>query len=501
MTAAHSHHNAHSQHLAGSQKKMSRESLREINQLSTGRKVALVESLNFSKQNNFYGKNPVSSLDRGSCQRIIDTENFRPPSSISATNHNTRRPQIIINNYLIGEKNTKDSYISNSIVINDRKKKLSPVNNSVIESNMVNRKGGPMENGNMKDNKIPPHKNPLRQFFDGVGHAGWSSAQDGVQCRNELKKRGHKKNALSMLGSDTEWISKLNLIPGVSTAGGEYRAIGAHDKPNVISSSGCLLNNNDKRKDGSTPDVSYLSKSNIPNRKKKKGEYYSKREKKIELSVASVQKSTKDGPWVVGENQNLKPVQEFHNNLLSKTAAQTSGGNSDDIEIMNPFQFNSNAKNLSSITAGNRHMESTKNLPTNTRPSKRQNIAKNSRIDLYKDAKSRIKEINNNIHNSLRSHYNHSTSMHNSGGRNYAGGNGNAAAYLSNNGSGMMNCSTNVNSQSMINNSGNNLNSKVSMHNFFKQNPLEIYPDNNPNLSLDIRTTLEHQTNSTRPSH
>ena len=56
----------------------------------------------------------------------------------------------------------------------------------------------------------------------------------------------------------------------------------------------------------------------------------------------------------------------------------------------------------------------------------------------------------------------------------------------------------------MINNSTNNIqhpNSKVNIQkNFFKQNPLEIYGDNyNQNMSLDIRTTLEHQTSSTRP--
>ena len=90
-----------------------------------------------------------------------------------------------------------------------------------------------------------------------------------------------------------------------------------------------------------------------------------------------------------------------------------------------------------------------------------------------------------------------------SGDRNY---NTTGAFFGSNKGTSFNVSNTNANSMSMLNPNNNvsaNLEKKMNITKFLKQNTLEIFDnvENNQNVSLDIRTTLENQTNSTRPTH
>lgn len=250
-----------------SQKKISRDSLKDVNQTSNPhRKVTILDnnsvnlrgatSLNLkdvSKKINSLEKND-GNMNTINCTKISDYKSnnqgsVRPTTSISPNNtmyNKTRRPQIIINNYLIGEKNLKDSYISNSIVISDKNKKLSPdqstkkavnpnvnnnLNNScIMDSNQLLKSKhitmdsihDPKANCKVSSTRYiqANHKNPLRQFFDGVSNSGcqWQATNAEINTLNDgLRKKGHKKNALSMVGSDSEWIKKLNsMAPNVT---------------------------------------------------------------------------------------------------------------------------------------------------------------------------------------------------------------------------------------------------------------------------------------------
>ena len=220
-----------------SNKKVSRDSLKHSELISfpnstTDRKTALVESINF-------GKHPkhrnISCLEGiASAKLITDGENYsKVPSSVTNLN-NSRRPQIIIKNYLIGEPKGKEGHISNSIVINDKKKKpiFINTNNSAIEfplSSQIKTKNSMVDPSSIKESgKMNMHKNPLRQFFDGVsGNSGWSiDKADMIE-----NKRNHKKNALSMMGGDSEWVNKFRQM---HSSNYDFRNSMIGSNPNLI---------------------------------------------------------------------------------------------------------------------------------------------------------------------------------------------------------------------------------------------------------------------------
>lgn len=389
-----------------SNKKMSRDSLKQSDIITfpnstTDRKTGLIESsINF-------GKNPkhrnISCLEGvASAKLITDGDHFSRPPSTGTNPNNTRRPQIIIKNYLVGENKHKDGHINNSIIINDKKKKpiFINTNHSALEfplSNQIRTKNSVVDPSSIKESgKSYAHKNPLRQFFDGVsGTSGWSIDK----CDLYDNKRNHKKNALSMMGGDSEWANKFRQMHS-----------GNYDYKNSMIGSNIHLVT-DKKKEINL-ESNYQPKSSVVSRKKKKAGFYSN-SKREDMSC-----------HFQGEN---------------------------------------------------------------------------------KDPRSRIKEINNNINNNQKSIYNHgySTSMQFSGDRNY---NTSGAFFGSNKGTSFNVSNTNANSVSMLNHNNNisaNLGSKMNITKFLKQNTLEIFDhvENNQNSSQDIRNTLEHNTNSTRPTH
>lgn len=243
-----------------------------------------------------------------------------------------------------------------------------------------------------------------------------------------------------------------------------------------------------------------MKKSNSRNLRKKKksdaGRHSSKLriEKKIELSRGSLVKSSKD---IDRGRHPISQLRELHHSHINKTGNVSNydmTNTSNEIEIVNPLAHNyqnSTIRNLC-MASNSKNSDSRKNFINNNfgaskihsnTNSKRQNIMKNQRVELSKqnETRTKIKDFKKNIRNNNSINMNASNSMINTVSRNNAIHSAKNCALVNTKNYSFNNSTTNMNNLSMFNNSANNLNQIANKHIFFKQNPLEIYGENNTN--------------------